>query len=412
MRLQRVLAIVLCSCSAVTPEVVPVGQDAGTSEASAPPPKVAADPTQFVAGPALVAARQAHTATLLADGRVFIAGGEAADQSLLTSTEIFDPATNEITAGPSMPDARAQHSATLLASGKVLLVGGGHLNVIRAPDGTDVRGDALMFDPQAGAFARTPALHHARQAHVAVALLDGRVLVVGGGIDKNADVPLQGGATTGKLADATATAEIYEPRDNTWTEVAPMKSARFLHGAVLLKDGTVMVVGGATHVGQKSYNTTEIFDPQSLTFKDGPTLADERLRAATLAMSTGAVFVAAGKVSNTKFLKTGELLGVGQSSFTTVSIPIETGTAASIVLLQSGRALLSGGTYCPASGCVSSKAAATFDDRDGSWTPLADMARGRSLHQTTLLQDGRVLVTGGSDNATGKLVAGTELAEP
>jgi Galactose oxidase, central domain len=63
--------------------------------------------------------RCAHTATLLLDGRVLIAGGENASSALLSSTEIYDPATQTFTPSRNMTVARSWHTATLLADGRV-----------------------------------------------------------------------------------------------------------------------------------------------------------------------------------------------------------------------------------------------------------------------------------------------------
>ena len=72
--------------------------------------------------------RIGHTATLLKDGRVFIAGGETnvkdwIDEEHLKSTEIFDPRTGKSVAGPDMQKLRSEHCAFLLKDGRVLLYG-------------------------------------------------------------------------------------------------------------------------------------------------------------------------------------------------------------------------------------------------------------------------------------------------
>src|SRR5262249_42250270 len=62
--------------------------------------------------------RYGHTATMLPDGRVFLAGG---DSPKLGLTEIYDPRTATFTSAAAMSRPRAQHTATLLPSGRVLL---------------------------------------------------------------------------------------------------------------------------------------------------------------------------------------------------------------------------------------------------------------------------------------------------
>ena len=88
----------------------------------------------------------------------------------------------------------------------------------------------------------------ARSSHTASLLADGRVLVAGG------NVP-----------EPTASAEIYDPRLDRWTVVAPMANSRVRHSATALADGRVVVAGGIdAKLGDIVF--VEIFDPQSSTF--------------------------------------------------------------------------------------------------------------------------------------------------
>src|SRR6266851_4893222 len=93
----------------------------------------------------LVVPRTGHAATVLADGRVLIAGGTSATGQL-TSAEIFDPANPGAgfrVLSATMGAARAGHSATLLKDGTVLIAGG------------DVAGTAEIFDPTTETFSST-----------------------------------------------------------------------------------------------------------------------------------------------------------------------------------------------------------------------------------------------------------------
>jgi Galactose oxidase, central domain len=90
---------------------------------------IAQSPGTFIATGSMTVARFFHTATVLADGRVLIAGGQRldpppADFTNLSSAEIYDPGTGTFTATGSMTRTRSRHTATLLPNGQVLIAGG------------------------------------------------------------------------------------------------------------------------------------------------------------------------------------------------------------------------------------------------------------------------------------------------
>ena len=69
-------------------------------------------------------ARSFHTATLLPNGKVLVAGGSQGGGGVLASAELYDPATGSWSATGSMHTARVNFTATLLPDGKVLVSGG------------------------------------------------------------------------------------------------------------------------------------------------------------------------------------------------------------------------------------------------------------------------------------------------
>ena len=87
-------------------------------------PAQAATPGTWTATGTLITARASHTATLLADGRVLVAGGFDTYGNPLASSEIYNPATGAWTATGDLNSARALHTATLLPDGRVLVAGG------------------------------------------------------------------------------------------------------------------------------------------------------------------------------------------------------------------------------------------------------------------------------------------------
>jgi hypothetical protein len=121
--------------------------------------------------------RVGHTATPLLNGKVLICGGSSQFSSLGTvwaSAELYDPATGTFTATGNMTTPRWYHTATLLATGKVLIAGG---TVSANPDGSSVLAGAELYDPATGTFTATAGLTTARLRSVATLLNDGRVLI-------------------------------------------------------------------------------------------------------------------------------------------------------------------------------------------------------------------------------------------
>ena len=109
--------------------------------------------------------RVGHTATVLDDGRILIAGGASRDENP-TPAEVFDPGTGTFIA-TNCSGTGTQHTATLLSDGRVLLAGGW--------------GDsAALYDPTTRACPATGSMTAGRAAQTATLLLDGRVLVAGG----------------------------------------------------------------------------------------------------------------------------------------------------------------------------------------------------------------------------------------
>ena len=158
--------------------------------------------------------RFGHSATLLEDGRVLVAGGVTGPVIVTPSVQLFDPAAQAWTAAAPLGTARAFHSATLLADGRVLVAAG-------ADDGGALLSSAEIYNPTANAWTPAAATLAARVHHSATRLRDGRVLVA-----------------TGAYAGGP-NAEIYDPSANQWQATGNLPVVGSRYGAVLLPSGKV-----------------------------------------------------------------------------------------------------------------------------------------------------------------------------
>ena len=167
----------------------------------------------------------ATSLVVLKDGRVLRAGGDRGENRPSRIAEVYDPATGTWTTAAAMTDARAFASATVLSDGRVLVIGGAQSYSGR-PLPT-----AELFDPATNTWKAAAAAATTRLERSVTTLVDGRVLVVGG-------------VGPSGYPGALSTAELYDPATDTWSPTADLAEGRFAHAAVLLADGTVLVVGG------------------------------------------------------------------------------------------------------------------------------------------------------------------------
>ena len=280
----------------------------------------------LIQAPAMREARAGHTATLLPDGQVLVTGGcvvDGCDGGLTPSAELYDPVQNTFSTASDLAVARVGHQAVMLPTNKVLILGGwagdevtataerydpktgqfevvgemleprdgftatqlqdGRVLVTGGYNGSMNRlSSAELYDPATGRFKATTPMHETRMSHSASLLPDGRVLIVGGSRARG---------------DVSATAEIFDPVTQQFSLVGDLNTPRHKHAAVVLQDGKVLIVGGAG-VGDWSeqYNSTELFDVATLSFRPAATMTTQRFKlpdAVTL-LSSGEVLVAGG----------------------------------------------------------------------------------------------------------------------
>jgi hypothetical protein len=159
-------------------QVLIAGGDTGNGNAHQLSEAELYDPASggFTPTGAMAEARTGHTATLLPNSKVLVAGGSdtPSNQNKLPSAELYDSASGGFSATGAMVVDRSGHTATLLPNGRVLLAGG----LVPLPGGTI--SSAELYDPAKGSFTAANAMTTARQDHTATLLLNGKVLIAGG----------------------------------------------------------------------------------------------------------------------------------------------------------------------------------------------------------------------------------------
>jgi hypothetical protein len=323
--------------------------------------------------PPMLEPRSGHSATLLPDGKVLIAGGMRRNQDFYKSAELYDPATGKFQPTGEMNLRRVGHIAVLLPSGKVLIAGGWV-----GMGGTD---SAELYDPATGKFtAIASRMTTPRGRPSATLLANGDVLIAGGERRDN---------------ESLATAEIFHLKTLSFQPTGTMHHERISHTATLLKDGRVLIAGG---YGDRVASSAEMYDPSSGTFSETGGMGVARCKHTAGLLPNGTVLIAGGSDSRDwgGNLSSAEIYDPHTGKFRATSplndsrfkLPDEAAQ------LPSGRLLIAGG----------SKEAEVFDPASGKFIPVAgEMSDKWHYLSETKLRDGSVLLAGGypnSDQAT------------
>jgi hypothetical protein len=236
--------------------------------------------------------RTQHTATLLADGRVLIAGGSTGNgvnYVPASSTEVYDPAAGSFAAAASMATARGGHTATMLPSGKVLIAGG--------QDGAAALASAELYDPATNTFSPTGSMASPRNGHTATLLPNGKVLIVGGTSSGQIDPAVL------LIAAPFTTAELYDPATGKFSPTGSLATGRMAHTATLLSNGEVLITGGELNWSNSSNGYTitdsaEIYNAESGSFTATDPMLGGRFWHAATSLSDGSVLITGGTDGN------------------------------------------------------------------------------------------------------------------
>lgn len=333
---------------------------------------VSVEKTGFTLTGSLKTPRLAHTATLLPNGLVYVAGGDSADDyeevdAIADQAELFNPATGAFQPGEKV--MREFHTATLLQNGDVLFTGG--ISETESPTAT-----AELLKAGSTSLQPTGNMSVGRSFHTATLLLDGRVLITGG---------------WGGPSGLTQTAEVYDPVSGTFTPAGNMGRARF-HSATLLLTGKVLITGYGSDA--------ELFDPATNSFTPAgsfTTSGDTSYVYAATLLADGRVLVTNGPDAPS------QIYDPTTGQFTPTGTMATWRAEYTATLLSDGTVLIAGGytnPSTPGTGVVPVASTEIYNPSTGVFDPGPTMRQGRYHHTATRLPDGSVLFVGGTGGTT------------
>jgi len=186
-----------------------------------------------------------------------------------------------------------------------------------------------------------------------------------------------------------------------------MVVARIGQTATLLLDGQVLVAGGR-NAGVK-LNSAELYDPLSGVFTSAGSMVVAREGPTATLLPDGRVLVAGGWAASGS-LNSAEIYDPATGLFTLTGSMSVARAGQSATLLLDGRVLISGGISGPCCGAATNTVE-LYDPKTGTFSPTGNLTTARSYHTSTLLSDGRVLITGGL-NSWPNTLASAELYDP
>jgi C-terminal processing protease CtpA/Prc/N-acetylneuraminic acid mutarotase/transcriptional regulator with XRE-family HTH domain len=404
------LGVVLVGAGLIVGVRALADRSAPASAAQVAPPPVPPTPGPSVAGAwasagSMATTRNSHTATVLANGKVLVVGGDNTVTAYATA-ELYDPVNYTWSSAGAMSTPRSDHTATLLQDGRVLVVGG-HAGTTTTRTAITLA-SAELYDPASNTWSSVAPMSTPRHLHSAALLTTGKVLVVGG--------------VTGSFGTLTplASAQIYDPATNSWSGAAAAGIPLFNQGAAIpLANGKVLLTGG--NVGGRRSSAAELYDPATDTWSSAGDMSTVRALHSVTRLTNGRVLVAGGLGQSGGAVDSAELYDPETNTWSKAS-PLTTPRGGhTATLLGNGKVLVAGGTSSNgnrAGGPLTRNtttilvSAELYNPATNAWTSAGSMATARAVSSASLLDNGKILVAGGWQPGGGDILAAAEIYDP
>ncbi len=329
----------------------------------------------------IAGARFEQSAALLPDGRVLIVGGYNGEFHTMATAELYDPNTNTFSATGSMAMPRHQPMATtLLLDGRVLVAGGG---------GTTFE----LYDENTGTFTSGGNAGGEAKDSVAILLPDGHVYLLP---YEHLSSGLQG------------ISGIYDPTSGSFSASGDPSGEAEAQSYVLLKNGLVLAVGGYACLDDWTdgchreirFDSACVYNPETGAVASTATMTMGRAGPMAVLLRDGKVLIAGGLRYD--LAAAGELYDPATKTFSPTGSMVMSTSGQTATLLPDGRVLFTGGGV---------REVELYDPATGKFSLGGSMSEPRDGETATVLQDGRVLIAGGG-RVDGVFDASAELYDP
>src|SRR5688572_7088915 len=245
------------------------------------------------------------------------------------------------------------------------------------PKKNQITGDGLTNSTIHDTIILSGSMQTSRAAHTATLLKNGQVLICGG----------FSGSTL-------PSAEIYNSSSKTFKQVANMSVPRAGHSATLLPDGRVLIAGG---YNGNYLSSTEIYDPLTETFSAASRMTTPRSGHTATLLNDGKILFVGGVGTGWSFLQSAELYDIHTGTFSATGSMTTARESHTATLLKNGSVLITGGHKDRRADIKIYSSAEIYNPSSGKFILTGSMTKIRHKHDAVMLSDGKVLITGGSD---------------